>query len=51
MTPKAARRWISRNRWKLARRTMDKDYSGSFMKRFRIAKMVLGDVKLRRFDK
>uniref|UniRef100_A0A6H2A3N5 Uncharacterized protein n=1 Tax=viral metagenome TaxID=1070528 RepID=A0A6H2A3N5_9ZZZZ len=49
MKLKTARRFLSRNKWKITRHILDENYSNNFMKQVRLAKRTLGDIKLRRF--
>jgi len=49
MKLKTARRFLSRNKWKITRHILDENYSNNFMKQVRLAKQTLGDIKLRRF--
>jgi len=48
---KTAKRFLSRNQWKIAKYEIDENYGGRFMKQVRKCRGILGDVRFRIFSK
>ena len=49
MREKTARRFLNRNKWRIAQCRITKSGAPSFLKRVRKAKKVLGDIRFREY--